>query len=88
MGKNVLNQRYCYKLTSDYIKRNKGKVVLKDIKSAIKNRFVVGIGDSDGTRMVREIVKSEYTEEYINDLKAKIRYELKNTKNQKVVSTI
>ena len=88
MSKNVLNQRYCYKLTSDYIKRNKGSVKLTDIKSAIKNRFVVGMGDSDGTRMVREIVKSEYTEEYINDLKEKIRYELKNTKNQKVVSKL
>ena len=88
MSKNVLNQRYCYKLNSDYIKRNKGSVKLTDVKSAIKNRFVVGMGDSDGVRMIREIVKSEYTEEYINNLKGRIKYELKNGGSAKLISEL
>lgn len=78
MSKSILNQRYCYKLNSDYIKRNKDKVVIKDIKNAIKNRFIVGIGDSEGTRMIRNIINSKYTEDYINYIKYRIRQEKYN----------
>ena len=44
MSKSVLNQRYCYKINSDYIRRNKGNVEIKNIRKAIKNRFIVGMG--------------------------------------------
>ena len=54
MSKNILNQRYCYKINSDYIRRNKGKVEIKNIRAGIKNRFIVGIGDSDSTRNIRD----------------------------------
>ena len=73
MSKNVLNQRYCYKLNSDYIRRNKDDVIVKDVRSAIKNRFIVGIGDSEGTRMIRSIINSDYTEDYLNYIKYKIK---------------
>ena len=83
MSKNVLNQRYCYKLNSDYIRRSKDNVIIKDIKAAIKNRLIVGIGDSTGTRMIRDIVKSKYNEEYINNIKMEIKLEVKEGKNSK-----
>ena len=73
MSKSVLNQRYCYKINSDYIRRNKGIIEIKDIRSAIKNRFIVGVGDSTGTRIIRDIIKSKYTEEYIKYIKYRIR---------------
>ena len=55
MSKSVLNQRYCYKINSDYIRRNKGNVEIKNIRKAIKNRFIVGMGDSGSTRNIRDI---------------------------------
>lgn len=72
MGKSILNKRYCYKINSDYIKRNNDNIEIKNIKNAIKNRFIVGIGDSDGTRMIRDIIESEYDENYIRYIKYKI----------------
>lgn len=73
MSKAVLNQRYCYKLESSFIKRNKDNVKLTDIRQAIKNGFIVGIGDSAGTRMIRDIIGSKYNEEYINNIKREIK---------------
>ena len=73
MSKNILNQRYCYKINSDYIRRNKGKVEIKNIRKGIKNRFIVGIGDSDSTRNIRDIIDSEFDEEYINKIREEIK---------------
>lgn len=73
MSKNILNQRYCYKINSDYIRRNKGKVEIKNIRAGIKNRFIVGIGDSDSTRNIRDIINSEFDEEYINKIREEIK---------------
>ena len=81
LGKQTLNQRYCYKINSDYIKRNKGDVKITNIRSAIKNRLIVGIGDSTGTRMIREIIKSPYNEEYIDNIKYKIKQINKSLRN-------
>ena len=67
MGKQLLNQRYIYKINSSYLKRNKWEIEIKDIQKAIKNRMIVAIGDSCGTRMIRTITDSEATEEKIND---------------------
>lgn len=73
MSKSILNQRYCYKINSDYIRRNKGKVEIKNIRKGIKNRFIVGIGDSDSTRNIRDIIDSEFNEEYINKIREEIK---------------
>ena len=73
MGKQTLNQRYCYKINSDYIRRNKDDVKITDIRGAIKNRLIVGIGDSTGTRMIRDILGSKYSEEYIDNVKEQIK---------------
>ena len=73
MGKQTLNQRYCYKINSDYIRRNKDDVKITDIRGAIKNRLIVGIGDSTGTRMIRDILGSKYSEEYIDGIKEQIK---------------
>ena len=73
MSKSVLNQRYCYKINSDYIRRNKGNVEIKNIRKAIKNRFIVGMGDSGSTRNIRDIISSKYDEEYIDNIKKEIR---------------
>lgn len=72
MGKQLLNQRYIYKINSSYLKRNKWEIEIKDIQKAIKNRMIVAIGDSCGTRMIRTITDSEATEEKINDIKDSI----------------
>ena len=72
MSKQILNPRYCYKLTSDFIKRNKGIVKITNINTAIKQRYIVGLGDSTGTRMIRKLINSKYDEKYINDIKIKI----------------
>lgn len=77
MGKSLLNKRYCYKINSSYIRRHKGDIYIKNIKKGIKNRFIVGIGDGTGTRMIRDITESQYDEEYINDLKNSIKEEQK-----------
>lgn len=78
MSKSILNQRYCYKINSDYIRRNKGKVEIKNIRKGIKNRFIVGIGDSDSTRNIRDIIDSEFNEEYINKIREEIKKIRKN----------
>lgn len=72
MSKQILNQRYTYKITSNYLQRNKWNITINNIPNAIKNRQIVGIGDSTGTRMIREIIRSKYTEDYINNLKLKL----------------
>ena len=77
MGKSLLNKRYCYKINSSYIRRHKGDIYIKNIKKGIKNRFIVGIGDGTGTRMIRDIIESQYDEKYINDLKNSIKEEQK-----------
>jgi len=73
MSKQVLNQRYCYRMNSNFIERNKGKVKINNISKAIKQRYIVGIGDSEGTRMIRNIISSEYNEEHINNIKSELR---------------
>lgn len=73
MSKQILNQRYTYKITSNFLQRNKWDIKIDNIPNAIKNRQIVSIGDSTGTRMIREIVGSNYTEEYINNLKHKLK---------------
>lgn len=80
MSKQVLNQRYVYKITSSYLKRNKYNITIDDTQKAIKTRMVVGIGDSTGTRMIRKISKSEATEEKINEIKNRIN------KNKRLIS--
>lgn len=74
MSKQILNQRYIYKIRSSYINRCKGDVKLnnKDIIKNVKNRYIVGYGDSNATRMLREISNSPYDEEYINNIKEEI----------------
>jgi hypothetical protein len=73
MSKQVLNQRYCYRINSNFIDRNKGKVKFTNISKAIKQRYIVGIGDSEGTRMIRSIIESEYNEEYISNKKKELK---------------
>ena len=77
MNKQSLSQRYCYKINSDFIKRNKDNVKITNIREAIKNRLIVGIGDSTGTRMIRDIINSPYNEEYILDIKQQIKLKTK-----------
>ena len=77
MNKQSLSQRYCYKINSDFIKRNKDNVKITNIREAIKNRLIVGIGDSTGTRMIRDIINSPYNEEYILDIKQQIKFNTK-----------
>ena len=83
MSKQILNQRYIYKIRSSYINRCKGNVQLadKDIIKHIKNRYIVGYGDSNATRMIRDITKSEYTEEYINNIKNELHELTKSIKS-------
>ena len=80
MSKNSLNQRYCYKINSDLIRRSKGNVKITNIREAIKNRLIVGIGDSTGTRMIRDILELPYNEDYINDIKYQIKLKTKALK--------
>jgi len=81
MSKAVLNQRYIYKINSSLIKRTKNKVEMKDIIKDFKNRYIVGIGDSTGLRIIRNINDSKCTEEYINNIKTKTS-ELKTRKHK------
>ena len=81
MGKQINNQRYIYRLQANYIKRNKGKIKLdpKKIRNNIKQRYIVGIGESTGLYLGR-LYKNEYytlkdntkvifgSEEHINEL--------------------
>lgn len=81
MGKHkVLNTRYIYKINSAIIDRNKGSVKIDDIQTAMKNRLIVGVGDSTGLRMIREITGSKYDEEYINNIKKTIKNIKKKSK--------
>ena len=82
MSKQILNQRYNYKIRSSYINRCKGIVQLtdKDIIKHIKNRYIVGYGDSNATRMIRDITKSKYTEDYINNIKNELHELTKSIK--------
>ena len=82
MSKQILNQRYIYKIRSSYINRCKGNVQLadKDIIKHIKNRYIVGYGDSNATRMIRDITKSKYTEDYINNIKNELHELTKSIK--------
>ena len=73
MGKQLLNQRYIYKVNSSFLKRHKGNITIDNISVAIKNRSIISIGDSDGLRIIRKINKSVYTEKYINDIKLEIK---------------
>lgn len=81
MSKAILNQRYIYKVNSSYIKRNKGNISIDNISDAIKNRFIISIGDSNGLRIIRDIDNSKYTEKYINDVKNEIKYLKKHSKS-------
>lgn len=83
MSKALLNQRFIYKINSSHLKRNKWDLEINDISSAIKNRFIISIGDSNGLRIIRKIDKSIYTEEYLNKIKSEIKYLKKHTKSQK-----
>ena len=70
MSKQLLNQRYIYKIKSDFLKRNNNKVKFKpnDIQKNIKQRYIVGIGDSTGLRITRNIINKKVTidnEEYL-----------------------
>ena len=89
MGKQLLNQRYIYKINSSYLKRNKWKIEIKDIQKAIKTRMIVAIGDSCGTRMIRTICNSNATEDKINELKEDIldNMELLKDTNDKNIKT-
>ena len=69
MSKQILNQRYCYRLNSNFIARSKGKVKTPSINTAIKQRYIVGIGDSNGTRICRKLLNNKCDEDYINNLK-------------------
>lgn len=73
--KQILNQRYTYKIKGSYLKRYNLNIKISDIKKAKKNRFIVGVGDSNGFRMIRDITdkNNTHSEEYINLLKDKIR---------------
>ena len=73
MSKQILNQRYVYKIKSDYLQRNKWNIKITNIEKAIKDRYIVGIGDSTGLRKIRDVIDSPYTEDYINNIKDKIK---------------
>ncbi len=88
MNKQSLSQRYCYKINSDFIKRNKDNVKITNIREAIKNRLIVGIGDSTGTRMIRDIINSPYNEEYILDIKQQIKFKTKLLRKSEGSKTI
>lgn len=83
MSKQVLNQRYCFRINSNFIDRNKGKIKISNISKAIKQRYIVGIGDSEGTRMIRDILKSDYNEEYINNKKKELKTKRKQIINDR-----
>ena len=82
MSKQLLNQRYIYKIKSDLFKRNKGKLTFKkeDIQKNMKQRYIVGLSDSTGMYLTRLMLdkKSEEqnffygSEEHINYLKEMI----------------
>lgn len=81
MGKHkVLNTRYIYKINSAIIERSKGHVKIDNIQVATKNRLIVGIGDSTGLRMIREITGSKYDEKYIDNIKKTIKEIKKKSK--------
>ena len=84
MSKSLLNQRYCYKINSSYIRRHNGNISIKDIGLGIKNRFIVGLGDGTGTRISRAIINSPYNEEYINSLKSQLKEEQEKSKEENV----
>ena len=98
MSKQLLNQRYIYKIKSDFLKRNNNKVKFKpnDIQKNIKQRYIVGIGDSTGLRITRNIINRKVTiddeeylygsEEHINILKNKIK-SCENKKELKKLNT-
>lgn len=85
--KQILNQRYIYKINSSYLNRKKWNVEFKDIKLAIKNRFIVGVGDSNGLRMIRELKGTNETcgENSINILKDDIKVKRKKNEDTKVL---
>ena len=85
MGKkSILNQRYCYKITSSFLKRNGYDLKLDDIKKGMKDRNIVGIGDSEAYRAIRRITHSPYDEDYINHIKEDIAVIEKKNKIGKV----
>lgn len=78
--KQILNQRYVYKINSSYLVRNKWNVKINDTQKAIKDRFIVSVGDSTGLRMIRGITD-------INGLKSetsinKIKHDIKELKKK------
>lgn len=77
--KQILNQRYVYKINSSYLQRNKWDVQMNDIQKCIKDRFIVSIGDSTGLRMIRNITNTEETksEKVINEIKKDIKLKKK-----------
>lgn len=74
--KQILNQRYVYKINSSYLQRNKWNIHMTNIQQNIKDRFIVSVGDSTGLRMIRDITntKEEKSEQSINGIKDKIKY--------------
>lgn len=85
--KQILNQRYCYRINSNFIERNKGEVNIKNISKGIKQRYIVGIGDSNGTRMLRDVLNSPYDEEFINKKKKELKetiFKCRDEKDDKV----
>ena len=84
--KQILNQRYTYKIKSSYLERNKWNIKIKDKGQAIKDRFLVGVNDSQGFRFIRELTNTEYikSENKINEIKRKI----KNNKNSKELKNL
>lgn len=79
--KQILSQRYIYKLNSSFLLRNKWSVRLTDINDGIKNRFITGLSDSGALRIIRDIINSPYTEEYIKDVKDNLFKTKKNKDN-------
>ena len=80
MSGNILNQRYVYKIKSDYIDRNGGKLEFKDMSNAIKNRYIVSLGSSTGIRIIEKMINTNDKEKKINAIKREIK-SLKRTKD-------
>lgn len=77
--KQILSQRYVYKINSSYLQRNKWNIQMNDIQKCIKDRFIVSIGDSTGLRMIRNITKTDNTksEKVIKEIKKNIKIKRK-----------
>lgn len=70
-------QRYAYKVISQVLERNNWNIKI-NINKGFKEGTIVGINDSTGLRAIRKLKESPYTDEYILDIKNRIKSVLKD----------